>query len=293
MKVPVPGSAAATPEDGARMADGECHLSSRDFARLQQFAQAQIGLHLHDGKRMLANARVAKEMRRLGLTTVREYFQMLEADASGELIVGLVDSLTTNFTSFFREPEHFRFFEDRILATAQDHRECRIWCAASSTGEEPYTILSCWHSSAGSAYRSLRLVASDISTRVLGIAQRGVYSADRFSGEALARMRPMLLKGRRSAEGYYCIRPEYRKQVEFRRINLMHPFPFGNEFHCIFCRNAMIYFNRSTQRDVVSRLCRCLLPGGYLFVGHSESLGDLRDDLEYVRPAIYRRRGGA
>ncbi|MCU0228804.1 MAG: hypothetical protein MUF01_14315, partial [Bryobacterales bacterium] len=163
----------------------------------------------------------------------------------------------------------------------------------SSSGEEPYSILASWHNHAVSKRVRLKLVASDISTRVLSTAQQGVYPADRFSGDALQRMRPILQKGTRSAEGLYRVRPEYRQQVEFRRINLMHPFPFGSEFVCVFCRNAMIYFDRPTQGDVVARLSRCLLPGGYLFVGHSESLGDLVGDLEYVRPAVYRKRGSA
>lgn len=267
-------------------------LSPRDFARLQRFAKEQIGLNLHDGKQHLANARIAKEMRRLGLNSSREYFERLERDRGGGLLSDLVDSLTTNFTSFFREPEHFAFFETQVLPGLRERSECRIWCAASSTGEEPYSLLASWHSSPLSRVMKLAFVASDISTRVLETAQRGVYPADRFGAEALQRMKPMLLKGSRSAEGYYCVRPEFRAEIEFRRINLMGEYPFGAEFHCIFCRNVMIYFDRPTQAKVVERLCRCLLPGGYLFVGHSESLGDLTGDLEYVRPAVYRKRGG-
>ncbi|MCW5963121.1 MAG: protein-glutamate O-methyltransferase CheR [Bryobacterales bacterium] len=266
-------------------------LSTADFARLRRFAKQQIGLNLHDGKRHLADARVSKELRRLGLGSVREYFEQLEQDASGDLLSGLVDSLTTNYTSFFREPEHFQFLEATVLPMAAQWQECRIWCAASSTGEEPYSILAAWHGHEVSKRTRLKLLASDISTRVLSTAQQGVYPEDRFSPEALQRMRPILLKGRRSADGLYRVRPELRQQVEFRRLNLMHPFPFGSEFLCVFCRNAMIYFDRPTQGEVVAKLSRCLLPGGYLFVGHSESLGDLVGDLEYVRPAVYRKRG--
>ncbi len=284
------GSVATTPRELPD--DGDTgRLSTADFARLRRFAQQQIGLNLHEGKRHLADARVSKEMRRLGLGSVREYFERLEQDDSGDLLSGLVDSLTTNYTSFFREAEHFQFLEATVLPMAAQWPECRIWCAASSTGEEPYSILASWHGHPVSQRTRLTLVASDISTRVLSAAQQGVYPEDRFSPEALQRMRPILLKGKRSADGLYRVRPEFRQQVEFRRINLMHPFPFGAEFACVFCRNAMIYFDRPTQGEVVAKLSRCLIPGGYLFVGHSESLGDLMGDLEYVRPAVYRKQG--
>lgn len=292
MKALAPDRTASSLPAGADLADQDAaRLSTADFARLRRFAQQQIGLNLHDGKRQLADARVSKEMRRLGITSVREYFDRLEQDNSGDLLSGLVDSLTTNYTSFFREADHFQFLEASVLPMAAQWTECRIWCAASSTGEEPYSILASWHNHAVSKRARLKLVASDISTRVLTTAQQGVYPEDRFSGDALQRMRPILQKGTRSAEGLYRVRPEFRQQVEFRRINLMHSFPFGSEFLCVFCRNAMIYFDRPTQGDVVARLSRCLLPGGYLFVGHSESLGDLVGDLEYVRPAVYRKRG--
>ena len=168
----------------------------------------------------------------------------------------------------------------------------RIWSAACSTGEEPYTIAVTAREHLGGESPSLpRILATDISRRALETARKGMYTYDRFQGGPPPWLRKHLLRGERRWDGWYRMRPEVLSMVEFDRINLIEPFPEVGKFKVIFCRNVMIYFARATQEQLVNRLSACLEPGGYLFVGHSESLTGIKHGLEHIQPAIYRKRG--
>jgi chemotaxis protein methyltransferase CheR len=177
-------------------------------------------------------------------------------------------------------------------AEFQNFPSLRIWSAACSSGEEPYSLGMCLndvgHKGNCRWVSNFRIVATDISTRVLARAERGMYDSERFAGIPEHWWKKYLLRGRGGCEGWYKVKPEIRRLVEFERLNLIEPLP-RRAFHAVFCRNVMMYFDKPTRQDIVSRLADCLEPGGYLFVGHSESLTGIEHPLRYVRPAVYRQ----
>jgi chemotaxis protein methyltransferase CheR len=247
---------------------------------------------LKKGKEALVAARLGKRLRQKGIQSFAEYYRHVLADSSGEALIELIDSLTTNHTSFMRERAHFDFLARATQEEFRDIPNLEIWCAASSTGEEPYSIAMCMAQTlsqgASNRRRSFRILASDISTRVLALAKRGVYPAERFKELPEAWRRTYLLRGEGACQGSYKIKPDLAARVEYQRLNLIEPFRHPRRFHVIFCRNVMMYFDKPTQQDIVRRLAACLEPGGYLFVGHSESLTGVQHGLNYVRPATYR-----
>ncbi|MHB1673432.1 MAG: CheR family methyltransferase [Acidobacteriaceae bacterium] len=267
-------------------------LTAKEFATVAALAREQFGLELGAGKEQLASVRLEKLMRKLGFTTFRDYYRHVQGDRTGEALVELIDVLTTNHTSFFREPAHFDFLVQRVFAEYEESGPMCIWSAASSTGEEPYTIaLTAREHLGAQSLRLPRILATDISTRVLETARKGMYRADRFQDGVAPWLRKHLMRGEGRWEGWYRMRPEILSMVEFRRVNLIEPLPEMGRFTVIFCRNVMIYFSRATQEQVVGRLVECLEPGGYLFVGHSESLTGMQHGLQQIQPAIYRKRG--
>jgi chemotaxis protein methyltransferase CheR len=239
-------------------------------------------------------ARLWKQTRLHGFPSIEAYLQAVESDvgqrASGEMLSSLIDALTTNYTSFFREPAHFDFLRERILPGLRQRARIPIWSAACSSGEEAYSIAITLAEALG-AEAPLRagVLATDISTRVLRIAREAVYPADRFRGFPEDWKRRYLLRGTGQQEGNYRIRPQLRQLVEFRHLNLMEALPPAGPFPLIFLRNIMIYFDRPTQEKVVRTLHAKLEPGGFLFIGHSESLNGLDHGLEHVQVAIYRK----
>jgi chemotaxis protein methyltransferase CheR len=268
-------------------------LTAKEFDQIRRLAFDKFGLDLRTGKEYLVAARLGKVLREARCRSFREYYRHVLADGSGQALIGLIDSLTTNYTSFFREPAHFDFLAQHIAPEWRNRDSIPIWSAACSTGEEPYSIAFRLLDSLGA--RSLgkfRILATDISARVLAAAQKAVYPADRFGDLAPDTLRKYVLRGERSCQGLYRIRKEIASVVSFRRLNLVQEFPRLGLFPLIFCRNVMIYFNKSTQADVVKRLVSCLEPGGYLFIGHAENLTGMDCGLQYVQPAIYRKPAG-
>lgn len=271
---------------------GPLVLKANEFDTIAALARSEFGLELGKGKEQLVASRLGKVMRQLNFTTFRDYYRHVQADRSGDALVAFIDALTTNHTSFFREQAHFDFLQSRVFAEC-GRDPMRIWSAASSTGEEPYTIALTAREYFGTQSSSLpQILATDISTRVLETARRGMYRAERFEGKIAPWLKKHLLLGSGRWDGWYRMRPEILSMVEFRRLNLIEPLPDLGLFQVIFCRNVMIYFSRETQAQLVNRLAACLLPGGYLFVGHSESLTGIHHDLQQMQPAVYRKRGG-
>ncbi len=265
-------------------------LTEADFARVCRLAEQRFGLHLRMGKEELVAARLGKKLRELQMGSYHEYLRHVEQDSTGEALIGLIDALATNHTSFLRETAHFDFLRRSVLPELRERSSLEIWSAACSTGEEPYTLAMAlaeeWGARAG--YK-VRILATDISTRVLGTANRGVYTDERLESLPAEWRQRYFVKGAGQAQGQFQIRPELKRMVEFRRLNLIEPLPPLGPFAVIFCRNVMIYFDRPTQEQVVCRLAERLEPGGYLFVGHSESLTGIHHPLAYVQPAVYRR----
>lgn len=273
---------------------GALQLKPAEFRQISQLAHQRFGLELKAGKEALVAARLGKKLRQGGFTSFEEYYRHVVADRTGDALIDLIDALTTNHTSFLRERAHFDFLARAVAEEFKDIPTLEVWSAASSSGEEPYSIAMCLLdtlSRAGGRKRTFRVLATDISTRVLGIARRGVYNAERFRELPEIWRKAFLLRGTGASHGLYKIKPEVAAMVTYERLNLIEPFPHQRLFHVIFCRNVMMYFDKATQEDIVRRLGQCLEPGGYLLVGHSESLTGIGHELKYVRPATYRKEG--
>jgi chemotaxis protein methyltransferase CheR len=269
-----------------------CALSEREFQQIRQLAYARFGLDLHDGKQQLVAARLGKKMRQGGFPSFAEYYRHVTADASGQALVELIDALTTNHTAFLREQAHFERLAGIVRAAPA--RLPSIWSAACSTGEEPYSIVFTVLSALSRIPPPRTppfVLATDISTRALARGRAGLFAADRLNALPEAWKKSYLTKVRGERDGSMQVKPDLAALIDFRRLNLIEPFTHGRMFEVIFCRNVMIYFDRRTQQDLVNRLALCLHPGGHLFVGHSESLSGIEHPLDYVCPAVYRRKG--
>ena len=250
------------------------------------------GIRLHEGKEALIRARLGKRVRHLGLADLSEYCAYLQQEGTGEEMVRVVDALTTNFTSFLREEAHFKYLVEQALPALvpSPTTKIRIWCAASSTGEEPYSIalFLAEHYPPAKGW-DWRITASDISVRVLETARLGIYSEDRVSVLPREWLRCHFQRGAGKWEGHYRVKKNISDRIQFSNINLVEPYTHEHPFQVIFCRNVMIYFDRPTQERLVQQLTRFLVPKGILLTGHSESLNGLSVPLQCLAPSIYRR----
>jgi chemotaxis protein methyltransferase CheR len=264
-------------------------LSDRELRAIVALVYEKSGITLHEGKRELVAARLQKRLRQLTLSSYQEYLARLSDDRSGEELTVLLDSIATNHTSFFREPQHFAFLRDQVVpafgakarSTGLD-----VWCAASSSGEEPVTIaVTLLEAGIG----RFQLLASDLSTKVLATARPGIYSIERVQGVPPALLRKYFERGLGEQAGLARVATEVRRHIEYRALNLVAMARLDRVFEVIFCRNVMIYFDKAVQQRVVSMLEQHLAPGGYLFISHSESLNGITHGLQWVAPAVYRR----
>jgi chemotaxis protein methyltransferase CheR len=268
-------------------------LKASEYDKIRKLAYDTFGLDLRTGKETLVSTRLARQIRQSGHLSFNAYYQHVVDDSTGKALINLIDALTTNHTSFFREQAHFDFLRKTFLPAYKDCRTIDIWSAACSSGEEPYTIAMCLAEELGAAvHGKARILATDISTQVLEKGERGMYRTDRFEGVSDARLHKFWLRGERDWAGWYRVKKDLRALVEFRRFNLLGDESGPGSFQLIFCRNVMIYFDKPTQQRVVRRLAGCLEPGGYLLTGHSESLTGIDHGLEYIQPAIYRKASG-
>jgi chemotaxis protein methyltransferase CheR len=271
-------------------------LSDADYDFLCRLIYERSRIHLGPDKRVLVSSRLSKRLRQLNLDGYGAYCDRLRSPAGADELQILIDRISTNHTHFFREQKHFDFLREQILPAWKPEpgargEAFRIWSAAASTGEEPYTIaVTLAESLAPAESGAWRIDASDISTRVLDVARRGVYDAERLAGMSPDLVRRHFQKGVNEWEGHFRVKPELRGRVQFHHLNLLEPpYPFAQPFQVIFCRNVMIYFDRPTQTDLIAHLTGWLAPGGHLFVGHSESLGNIKHTLKPVQPAIYQK----
>ncbi len=272
-------------------------LTDSQFTQFSALVYEKTGIYLKPGKKELLNARLGKRLRACGLSSFKDYYALVMRDASGEELINLINSVSTNFTSFFREQPHFDFLAATVLPglikeAAAVPREINIWSAACSSGEEPYTIAMVLeeylaaHSCPGWSYRVL---ATDISTKVLDMAQQGVYPEDRLAKVPPSVLKKYFQKGVRNAAGYVKVNNALRQRITFKRFNLMDEFPWRESIDIIFCRNVMIYFNSETQQELVNKFFGSLVSGGYLFIGHSESISRLKHHFSQVAATSYRK----
>jgi chemotaxis protein methyltransferase CheR len=270
-------------------------LSDKEFSLFSRLVYEKAGINLHDGKKELVRSRLSKRLRAKNMSQFKEYYKFLMVDDSGEELIHMLDAISTNLTSFFREPKHFAFLEQKALPAVTGNARLRnqplnVWSAGCSSGEEPYTLSICLHEFAGSqSDLNFKILATDISTRVLATASNGVYHGSQVQAIEQNLLRKYFQRGQGNWAGHYRLKPFVRKSIEFMRLNLMEPFPFSTKFQVIFCRNVMIYFDKQTQSRLVNKYYDCLEPGGFLFIGHSESLMGTEHRFKYVQPTIYQK----
>ncbi|WP_213806147.1 protein-glutamate O-methyltransferase CheR [Granulicella sp. dw_53] len=265
-------------------------LHSDEYGKISKLVYEHCGLDLREGKQSFIAVRLGKTLRELRLSSFQVYLEYVRADRTGVALASMVDHLTTNHTSFFREPSHFDFLCKDIFPALRARPPIHIWSAGCSSGEEPYSIaISLMEEYGMEAAERVRILGTDISLRVLERARRGVYPAERFEGLPVPLLQRYLLKGHNASAQSYRIKSAIRSMVEFEYLNLMGQLPENYRCSVIFCRNVMIYFDKPTQQNLVARLTDHLEQGGYLLIGHSESLNTISHGLDYVSPAIYRK----
>ncbi|MFT3857308.1 MAG: protein-glutamate O-methyltransferase [Aquabacterium sp.] len=266
------------------------NIGDREFERLRQLFERVSGIHLADSKKTLVCGRLSRRLRQLNLRDYRDYLDLIEAPDAALERQTAIDLLTTNETHFFREPRHFEFLKQVLARFSQQGlgRAFEVWSAACSTGEEPYSLAMVLAEELG--WRPWHVHASDLSTRVLEEARRGLYPSQRAAEVPSHLSVKYLLEGLDEFEGLYLIDSSLRARVTFRQVNLMQPLPASPAFDVIFLRNVLIYFDRPSRRKIVEAAAQRLRPGGLLFIGHSETLHGITDVLEPVAPTVYRQR---
>jgi len=267
-------------------------ILEKEFRQLADYIKANYGIYLKDEKQTLVTGRLSNVLAEKNFASFAEYFDYMVADKTGDAVVTLIDKITTNHTFFMREVDHFNFFKEKVLPrlmSSSRDKDLRIWSAGCSSGEEPYTLAMIMDEFFGMEKKwwETKILATDISSKVLDIAVKGIYNNEGIAGipafwklsyfEKLGYEKSVLI-------------PKIRNEVIYRKFNLIDKnFPFKKKFHVIFCRNVMIYFDNKTKIDLVKKFYDFTEPGGYLFIGHSESLNRNETEYKYIMPAVYRK----
>jgi chemotaxis protein methyltransferase CheR len=272
-------------------------ISRDEFQAVAQLVESNFGIHLTEGKRAMMGSRLVKAVRHAGLRSFAEFYQQFLVRPSPEIVSMLANALSTNHTYFHRESNHFWTLRDEVLPeliqrhASRGRRDLRVWCAAASTGEEPYTLAMVVREALGPRATTWRggVLATDISEAALETARRGIYP----QMDAMELPEAMYRRYFRPAgDELVEVAPALKEEVVFRRFNLMNAhYPFREPFQVVFCRNVMIYFEQQTRREVVDRIYRATAPGGWLFVGHAETVTGLGSDFRPVSPGVYRKDG--
>ncbi len=273
----------------------QAELTDADFQKISRLIHEQAGICLSEGKEALVRSRLGKRIREGQFGSFRNYYDHVVSDTSGKELVQLLDCISTNFTSFFREEKHFDFLRSELLpelmeAKRNRDKKLRIWSAGCSSGEEPYSIaITLLEAVKTPSIWDVKILATDISTKVLKTAESGVFHKDRVQAIPSDLLKRCFLKGERHWKDHVRVKDWVKEHVRFERLNLMHQFTFNEPFDCIFCRNVMIYFDNKTRADLVNRFYLCLEKGGAFLIGHSESLTGIQHPFRYIRPAVYRK----
>lgn len=268
-------------------------ISSKEFEYLRELIYREAGINLTDAKKCLVQTRIGKLMRRQGINGYEELFRLLENDKSGDYLVEVLDSISTNHTFFFREDSHFRFLTDEIvpqLVPKDRPFQLRIWSAGCSSGEEPYS-LAITLAEAFKAYPNadFRILATDLSTKVLNEAQKGVYPAETAESIPAPIKKKYFMRGKNSNSHLIRVKEEVRSKVRFMRHNLLYVLEVPDVYDIVFCRNVMIYFDYETKTKVVENIYKKIRSGGFFVTGHSESLSVIKHPFSSIKPTIYRK----
>jgi len=272
----------------------EFTFTDKDFDCLRQLVGERTGIVLSDAKRDMVYSRLARRLRQLKLDSFAHYCELIQDEtANANEMVQLTNAITTNLTSFFREAHHFDFLRQQVIPEwRREHaadKRIRLWSSACSTGEEPYSIaITLRQAMADLRGWDARILATDLDTNVLSTAQQAIYKDERIEGLSHEDRKQWFLKGKSGQGGMVRARDELRELITFRQLNLMHDWPFKGPFDAVFCRNVVIYFNQDTQRQLLDRIADHMTPGGYLFMGHSETLHNVSNRFKLIGKTIYR-----
>jgi chemotaxis protein methyltransferase CheR len=270
-------------------------LKDKEFKRLSELVGREAGIKLPPQKKVMLESRLQRRIKALGMGSCQEYCDyVFSPEGQAEELLHLIDVVTTNTTEFFREPQHFVFLARNVLPLWSDRqkgqRTFSCWSAGCSTGEEPYTLAMALSDEFQGSPHDFRVLASDISPTVLAKASTGIYPEERLRGVSPEQKKRYILRSKDRDKRLVRIAPELRGKVHFFHLNFMDGvWPLKDQMDAIFCRNVLIYFERPTQQAIVARLCNHLKPGGFLFIGHSESLAGMDLPLRHVAPTIYQR----
>lgn len=263
-------------------------LTEKQFRKISDIVYSHCGINLKEGKEALVRARLMKRFRAIGMDSVESYLEFIQNPDGTHELDHMIDAMTTNKTSFFREIEHFRFLREKVLPQS-GHQRMRFWSAACSSGEEPYSLaMLLWEHLENMERKDVLILGTDISRRMLEKGNKALYAEEILKELPASYLQKYFVKVPNPA-GFYQISSKVRSIVRLARLNLMESWPMKGPFHVIFCRNVMIYFDRPTQQKLINRFWDLLEQGGYLFVGHSEGLSAISHRFKYIRPAIYRK----
>ena len=264
----------------------EFNFTDHDFESVRKLIYSHAGISLNISKKDMVYSRLARRLRATGLSTFRDYLKMLESDNATEW-QAFTNALTTNLTSFFREEHHFPILAEHVRKMKGRH-PINLWCSASSTGEEPYSMAMTMVEVFNSYTPPVQIIATDLDTNVLTKAEAGIYAMERLEKMPVERVKNFFLKGSGKQEGFARIRPELRNMITFRQINLLDDnWPLRPPFDAIFCRNVMIYFDKQTQHQILKKFVPLLRPDGLLFAGHSESFHHATDLFKLIGNTVY------
>ena len=273
----------------------EFEFTRRDFDFLRKVSNSRTGIVVSDDKFDMFYSRLSRRVRQLGLKDFSEYCDLISNETEEREVLELVNALTTNLTAFFRENHHFEYLTHTLvpefLQRNRESRRLRIWSAGCSTGEEPYSLsIALRESLPETGGWDVRILATDIDSAVLAKAADAIYPIERVAGVEQGRLRRWFQRGRGDRSGMVRLKPEIKSLIEFHQLNLIQEWAMSEPMDAIFCRNVMIYFDKKTKAKLVERYANTLCDGGYLFIGHSESLFNLTDCFELIGNTVYRKR---
>ena len=268
-------------------------MTDADFGKFSKLIKEEFGIKMPPSKKTMLEARLQKRLRTLGFSSHSEYCDFLFSPGGFEKeLTQLIDVVTTNTTNFFREPKHFELLVSTVLPDLcqRNSRPVKLWSAGCSSGEEPYTLCMVLNEfTARNPNFKYSLMATDISTDILRKAMNAVYPMSKVDVVPMAMKKKYLLKSKDRAKPLVRVAPELRRKVDFKRLNFMEPFPFKDQKDIIFCRNVVIYFDRATQYMLFNKFCATLTKGGYLFIGHSESISGMELPVRQIAPTVYQK----
>lgn len=275
----------------ASVYEREFTFTHKDFEYIRDLIGDRTGIVLSDHKVDMVYGRLARRLRQLNIPSFREYLSVLEDKDDSDELIEFTNALTTNLTSFFREPHHFEFLQKQgipELLKRRPKKRLRIWSAGCSTGEEPYTLaITLREAIPGIRNWDVKILATDLDSNVVAKGKSGIYTQDRVNGIDKNRLNKWFKKGGREQEGQVKVSRELQDLITFKQLNLLHQWPMKGPFDIIFCRNVVIYFNKDTQRELFSRYAAHLADDGYLIIGHSESLHKISDEFKLIGKTIY------